>query len=165
MRPFSACLIHSLTCCQDFFFALVVCNLGWCFWLIVWIFLCYFIVVHLVLHGNFLGVRVCYRCLAIRALFNIYCRFLVVERLWDTNNSSACCLARNFFMSLWSSCGFFVVPIINKRLHGLEQATAGQALVGFCGSKRLCGLGRHSWEKFVSMHAKFFVQGSILESK
>jgi hypothetical protein len=75
-----------------------------------------------------------------------------------------CCSARNLFMSLWSSCGFVLVPIIKKRLHGLDLATTGRALVGFCGSKRMCGLGRHSWEKFVSMHAKFFVRGSILES-
>jgi len=47
-------------------------------------------------------------------------------------------------MSLWSSYGFVVVPIIKKRLHGLELAMKGRALVGFCGSKRLCGLGHHS---------------------
>ncbi len=29
-------------------------------------------------------------------------------------------------MSLWSSCGFVVVPIIKKRLHGLELATIGR---------------------------------------
>jgi len=38
-------------------------------------------------------------------------------------------------MSLWSSCGFVIVPIIKKRLHGLELAMVGQALVGFCGSE------------------------------
>jgi hypothetical protein len=115
-----------------------------------------------VLHGNFLGMRVCYRCL--RALFDISCRLLVVQRLWDTNNSSVCCWGWNLFMSLWSSCGFVIVPIIKKRLHGLELVMTGRALVGFCGSERMWGLGRHSWEKFVSMHAKFFVWGSILES-
>jgi len=87
---------------------------------------------------------VCYRCLAIRALSDISFRLLVVERLCDTNNSSVCCSGRNLSMSLWSSYGFVVVPIIKKRLHGLELAMKGRALVGFCGSKRLCGLGHHS---------------------
>ncbi len=41
----------------------------------------FFIVVQLVLHDNFLGVRVCYRCPVIRALFDISCRLVVVERL------------------------------------------------------------------------------------
>ncbi len=92
------------------------------------------------LNGNFLGMHVYYRCLAIRALSDISFRLLVVERLCDTKNSSVCCSGRNLSMSLWSSCGFVVVPIIKKRLHGLELATTGRALVSFFGSERLCGL-------------------------
>ncbi len=160
-----ACLIHSLICCQDFCSLLLLfAILSGCFWLIVWSFFCLFIVVHFVLHNNFLGMRMCYQWLAIRAFFDISYRLLVMERFWNTNNSSVCCWRQNPFMSLWSNCGFVVIPIIKNRLHGLELTMTGQALVGFCGSERMWGLGCHSWKKFVSMHTKFFVQGSILES-